>query len=170
MRVLGIDPGATTGWCLYVDSDAGRYVEQCGQSSGTDVLAEAEHAIRRADVVAIERPKGYGPTYPQVVEAAYVCGYIAAALGEQGIDVHEIVRRDVCALLTDSVHGVVRVKNDATAWAALVLLHGDGADRKPKRKKGVVVDAGGPLGSVTSHARAALAVAVAYVLMSEVRA
>jgi hypothetical protein len=161
MRILGIDPGQTTGWCLY-DAEARRVVE-CGHGAGVEVLQKFHGRMDLCDAVVLERPKGYGPTYPQVVDAAYVCGYLAAVLSDDGGKApHELVRRDVCTILTDATHGVIRVKNDTTAWAALVLLHGEGSDRKPKRKNGVVVEPGGPLGEVKSHARAALAVAVAW--------
>ncbi len=168
MIILGIDPGATTGWCLYDSGD--RHVIASGSDRDIGVVAELHHAmlLEHVDDIAIERPKGYGPTRPQVVDCAYVCGWIAATLDAHGFEVHELVRRDVCAILTDAVHGVVRVKNDATAWAALVLLHGEGSDRKLKKRKGVVVEEGGAIGGVTSHARAALAVAVAFALRHEV--
>jgi hypothetical protein len=161
VKVLGLDPGATTGWCLYVDTELGRYVEACGEFREHMVPQDVLH--RRCDHVVIERPKGYGPTRPQVVDCGYVCGRLV----EQFALVHaaqELTRLEVCQALTEATCGVVRVKNDGTAWAALVLLHGDDSARKPKRRKGVVVDAGGPLGLVTGHARAALAVAVAFVL------
>lgn len=167
MRVLGIDPGATTGWCLYVHSDAGAYVESAGtfeQWHGVPSLK-----LLRTDYAVIERPKGYGPTRPELVDCGYVCGRIVGEMGRQipYMDLYELTRIEVCKTLTEATHGAVRVRNNATAWAALVLLHGEDSDRKPKRKKGVVIDQGGPLGEVSSHARAALAVAVAFALRTE---
>lgn len=164
MIVLGLDPGATTGWVAY-DAVARRVIDS-GEFR--------EHHLPRDlfDIgpreIAIERPKGYGPTRPQLVDCGIVFGRI---LGEfeftTGWVVHELTRHEVCKILTDATHGEVRVRNDSTAWAALVLLHGEGSDRKPKRKKGVVVETGGAIGSVTGHARAALAVAVAWSLRQE---
>lgn len=150
--ILGIDPGATTGWALY-DTEK-RLVVEAGKSRGIDVVAEAEHQASRAGVIVVERPQGYGPTRPQMVDCGYVCGYVVASFTAAGLDVVERTRLEVCKALTEAVHGVVRVRNDATAWAALKLLHGgDGCDRK-----------GGPLYAIKSHSRAALAVAVAYAL------
>lgn len=172
MRVLGLDPGATTGWCLYVDSDAGRYVQACGTFSGHLVTTAEMRAWLeqwRPDFVAIERPKGYGPTRPQLVDCGYVCGRLVGEMRHllAHVEVKEMTRLEVCQTLTAAVHGVVNVRTDATAWAALVLLHGEGSDRKPKTRKGEVIDDGGPLGRVTSHARAALAVAVAWTLRAQ---
>ena len=150
--ILSIDPGATTGWVVY-DADK-RAVVAAGKSLGIEVVAETEHYASTTDVTVIERPKGYGPTRPQLVDCGYLCGYVVATFTAAGLDVVERTRLEVCKALTEAVHGVVRVRNDATAWAALKLLHGgDGCDKK-----------GGPLYAVKSHARAALAVAVAYAL------
>lgn len=153
MILLGIDPGAKTGWVTY-DTETRRVVES-GTSAGIDVVAEAD--TTDVELVVIERPRGYGPTYPQVVECGYVCGYVVASLTAEGHDVCELVRHDVTKILSDATRGAVRVKNDATAWAALVLLHGDGCDKK-----------GGALHGVRAHERAALAVAVAWALREEV--
>lgn len=154
MMILAFDPGAVTGWVMYDTST--RTVYRHGHFPGSDW----DTIYPPADVHIIERPKGYGATYPQVVDAAWHGGRIAQRFGID--DDHTLTRREVCLALTDAVQNTVRVKNDATAWAALVLLHGEGSDRKPKRKAGKVIDAGGALGTVTSHARAALAVAVAW--------
>lgn len=159
MRVLGIDPGATTGWCLYTDTDGGRFAQAQGMFREAEMTPEFAIARRNADVVVLERPVAHGPTRPQVVDCAWFAGKIAAMTGAI-----TMTRLEIRQTLTAATHGVVTVRNDATAWAAVVLLHGDGSDRKPKRRKGVVVEAGGPLGEVTAHARAALAVAVAFVL------
>lgn len=178
MKILGIDPGATTGWCLY-DSVA-RCVLDAGQFRGHafDVPARV---VARATAIVVERPVAHGATRPQVVDCAYTAGRIVGWLvggwyptagriggwlvgGWYPDAVHELTRREVCRVLTDACHLDTRdrVKNDATAWAALVLLHGEGSDKKPRRRKGEVVDAGGAIGRVTSHERAALAVAVAW--------
>ena len=155
--LLGIDPGATTGWCAY--DTAARAVIACG------TFPEHHVNIPLAiwSLCILERPKGYGPTRPQMVDCGYVAGRLAEKLSLSD-DYGELTRHEVCRILTDATHGEVRVRNDATAWAALVLLHGPDCDRRPKTKKGQIVATGGPLGSITSHARAALAVAVAWSL------
>lgn len=158
MKVLGLDPGATSGWCLY-DTEA-RRVLACGAFESfypyTDpkLVASAftlgEHVL---EAVVIERLVPHGATYPQVVEAAYCCGRLRERMTEHCDRVIELKRHDVRSRLQEATHGAVRVKNDATVWAALKLLHGDGCDKK-----------GGALHGVRSHARAALAVAVAWTL------
>jgi hypothetical protein len=77
-----------------------------------------------------------------------------------------MTRIEVKKILSAATHGEIIVRNDSTAWAALKLLHGDGCDKKPRRKKGQIVDPGGCIGNVKSHERAALAVAVAWWLKS----
>lgn len=151
MKILAIDPGSKTGWCVY-ESETRRVIES-GTSADIEVIAEAPRD--GIDFVVIERPKGYGPTRPQLVDCGYVCGYIVGALESAPgcVDVEQLTRLEVCKALTEATHGEVRVRNDATAWAALKLLHGDGCDKK-----------GGALHGVRAHERAALAVAVAWAL------
>lgn len=160
--ILGIDPGTTTGWCIY-DEDkqtaiaAGQFDEH-----HTDF---ANYTGLVTDVV-IERPKGQGPTRPQVVECGITFGRIIewASRKWHPTHVHEMLRYDIKSILSSATHGEIHVKNDATAWAALVLLHGDGSGVKPRSRKGEVVDVGGCIGIVKSHERAALAAAVAWSL------
>lgn len=147
MKLLGIDPGATSGWCLY--STDTRSVLAAGHFPEAAVTDEFREARHRADDCVIERPMGYGPTYPQVVDAAWWGGRLQAFFCAQAI-----TRRDIKAILTDATQGDVRVKDDATAWAALKLLHGGEACAKK----------GGALHGVKAHERAALAVAVAFAL------
>ncbi len=166
MRVLGLDPGATTGWCLYVDTDAGRYVEACGEFDRHDDCGVLREHGPRADAVVIESMhKPRGSIYPATVLSAITEGRLQErVVRATGQEPWLISRHDVKLELTAATQRTAVVVDDKTAWAALVLLHGDDSARKPKRRKGVVVDAGGPLGLVTGHARAALAVAVAFVL------
>jgi len=65
------------------------------------------------------------------------------------VGVWSLERVKIRRVLTDSVFGAVTVRNDATAWAALVLAHGG-----PEASR-----TGGTLSKVRSHARAALACA-----------
>lgn len=155
MIVLGIDPGATTGWCAY--DVAKRCVVMSGWVQGHDADSiAAEQIAWDADTIVVERPVAHGPTRPQVVDCAYVCGRLVGEMGRwcKG-GIVELTRLQVKQALTAATHGEVRVVNDATAWAALLLLHGGDAAAKK----------GGPLHGVKSHGRAALAVAVAWCLM-----
>lgn len=155
MRVLGIDPGATTGWCLYHAPT--RCVLGAGHFTSHEAppLDDPHTQFWQGDVAVIERPKGYGPTRPQLVDCGYVAGRLAQRMALAGV-VHELTRLDVKQELTEATHGEIRVVSDATAWAALKMLHGPDCDRK-----------GGPLHGVKAHARAALAVAVAFCLRAE---
>lgn len=146
MNIMGIDPGATTGWCLF--DSAARRVLASGLFDEADASAEFREQSGRASVFVIERPRGYGPTYPQVVDAAWVGGELKALCNAMPID-----RRDVKKILSEATNGDVRVKDDASCWAALKLLHGGETCAKK----------GGALHGVKAHARAALAVAVAWV-------
>lgn len=163
--ILAIDPGAKTGWVTYHVED--ERVVDCGTFETCCIDEIPDDAVESADVVVIERIVAHGPTLPAVVEAAYVCGRI---VGEIPRSVFEFKRHEIRKTLTDATYGEVRVKNDATAWAALVLLHGEGSDAKPRTRKGVEVDPGGSIGRVRSHERAALAAAVAYVYRTRGRA
>lgn len=145
MMILGLDPGETTGWCLY-DSEANR-------ATASGVFEGAAHPINLGDAanrIVIERVKGYGASYPAVVEAAYVCGRLVGRFP----DCIEMTRKDICKRLTAEMYGQLTVRNDRTAWAALKELHGGESSWRK----------GGPLYGVRSHGRAALAVAVAYSL------
>lgn len=147
MNIMALDPGATTGWCLY-DSTRRRVIAS-GQFAGADASVEFRKQSTYAAVHVIERPMGYGPTYPQVVDAAWYGGELRALCNAIAM-----TRRDIKAILTDATQGDVRVKDDASAWAALKLLHGGEACAKK----------GGALHGVKAHERAALAVAVAFAL------
>lgn len=160
MKILGIDPGATTGWCVY-DTEA-RRVLAAGQFRGEEVTDELHRARSNADRVVLERPVAHGPTRPQVVDCAWIAGRLAERLCAE-----TLTRREVKLALTAATQRDVVVTDDATAWAALVLLHGEGSDAKPTMRKGVEVASGGALGRVTAHERAAVALAVAWELLNE---
>lgn len=148
MNILGIDPGATTGWCLY-DSTRSRVI-RAGEFPGHQ-FPEPTEWLAEVDVAVIERPKGYGPTRPQLVDCGYVAGRIVGEL-RQFEAVRELTRLEVCQALTAAMSGVVQCRNDSTVWAALLHMHGGELSGKK----------GGPLHGVKSHARAALAVAYAF--------
>lgn len=161
MNIIGIDPGSKTfGWCeLDTETRAVRGWE-------TNVEGAITWArVVSNDVVVIELPVAQGPTRPDVVEASRWAGVVEGILLARGPAEPEVMRRiDVRKTLTEATHGTIHVKNDATAWQALCELWGKGSDKKPKKSKGKVVEAGGPLGEVKGHARAALAVAVAWAI------
>jgi Holliday junction resolvasome RuvABC endonuclease subunit len=153
--VLGVDPGATTGWCVY--DDYTRCVVESGTFQGDAIdSSDAWSWTWKVGSIVIERPVAHGPTRPQVVECARTEGILFATLRREGLRVLELTRLQVKQALTIATHGEVQVRNDATAWAALKLLHGgDGCDKR-----------GGALHGVKAHGRAALAVAVALLLMT----
>ena len=87
MNVLGIDPGATTGWCLY-DSTKRRVLE-AGQFPRWALVLQLSEVV---DVAVLEVPKAYGPTRPQVVDCAYVAGRLAEKVTKEDADSSERVR------------------------------------------------------------------------------
>jgi hypothetical protein len=147
--ILGVDPGTTSGWCLY--DPAARRVVAAGMfpESGYSSDARFLRALQDAETIAIERPVAHGPTRPQVVECAWIAGLLFGRLYEYGPK--EITRLEIKRALTAATLGEVQVRNDATAWAACLLLHG-GSNAAGK---------GGPLHGLRSHSRAALAVCLA---------
>jgi len=148
MRILGIDPGATTGWCEY-RTNTRSVISSC-QTDGSAVPS----MDWATDLFVIEKVVPHGASYPQVVEAAWIGGEIAGYLRGRGKLPFLITRMEVRQALQEAVHGTIKVKDDKTVWAALLALHGGVAAGKK----------GGLLYGVKSHERAALAVAVAFSL------
>lgn len=146
--ILGIDPGETTGWTLYDE------VNKRAVKSGEFERHAVDSAVPVDYVAVIERPVAHGPTRPQVVECAYIAGRLSQLFRTLCPINYEMTRLQVRQRLQLATHGVVRVRNDATVWAALKILHG-GDDSAKK---------GGALHGVKAHGRAALAVAVAWTL------
>lgn len=165
MRILGVDPGQSIGLCLY-DADQRRVLE----ASTVKQVADVVYDLWTCDVIVVERLVPHGASYPQVVTASFIAGrLLERAAAHMGV-LHavELTRHEVRRELQDATHGSVRVKDDPSVWAALVLLHGgQEAARKPRKRKGVIVDDGGAIGLPVAHERAALAVAVAYALKRE---
>ena len=158
MKVFALDPGATTGWVIY-DTEARRAIES-GCFPGSEWPKQLMALCWGADVRVIERPMGYGATRPQVVDCAWVAGILTGSMRQGGLEVHEMKRHEIKVILSDATLRDIVVKNDATAWAAILMLHG--GEQAAKK--------GGPLHGVKSHGRAALAAAVAWDLMSRERA
>lgn len=174
MRILGIDPGDTTGWATYNTETrsveaAGQWEECIRQDAANCVPWNLD--INRLDIAVVERPRAYGVARPIMVEISIVCGAILGQLRaryatESLLRKSARGRRDsVCDILSDA-SGCVTVTDDATAWAAVCELHG-GADaaRKAKRKNKSEVAPAGPLGiAAGSHQKAAVCVAVAWAI------
>jgi hypothetical protein len=160
--VLGVDPGATTGWVAY-DADQ-KLVLDSGEFRDAELSAEFTGWLDRADRCVLERPRGQGPTRPQVVECGIVFGMLYEKIQRDVLETSWLYRLTVCQRLTFALHGTITVRNDATAWAALVALHGANSDSKGRTKKGVQIEPPGAIGRAKGHGRAALAVAVASLL------
>ena len=166
MIVLGIDPGATTGWCVY-DSESRRAVAG-GEFPAHFTCFDGYQG--HVDHVVIEEPVGQGPTRPEMVECGKTFGRLMAwAEGKYPPDrVHALVRYRIKSILGQATLGEVLVRNDSTAWAALKLIHGQGSDKKAKRKKGVELEQAGAIGClVGGHSKAALAAAVAWTIQQQ---
>lgn len=155
MNLLGIDPGATTGWCLY-DPQARRVVDR-GTFEKFHVPEELIQRIRNGGVRCVVESFDdvHAGIYPQTVHAAEVLGRIEERiLCLAGQEPGRITRFDVKRTLHNWIMGEWPVQKDRDVWAALLKLHG-GIDAAKK---------GGPLHGAKAHERAALAVVVAYSL------
>lgn len=170
MIVLGIDPGKTIGAVKY-DSEAARIVGlPLVTRSAPEVVEWQDHGF--SDITAIERPVSYRGSGRDVSDACEQAGWILGSLGfllpEMDGDgtgplrssltgnpfgyalERRAVKRELSAAVGSSV------EKDSGVWRALVDLHG-GKDCRPNHKGGAKCPL--PLHGVTSHARAALAVA-----------
>lgn len=161
MNILGIDPGATTGWVLY-DTEAKRVVE-AGKFLDWLHSDECWSALQRSHRVIIESViPAHGNIFPDTVATALYQGRLEERLS---IPVDgRVTRLQVKRTLTEACHREPVVQDDKTVWQALCILHGDGCDAKPKTRKGVEVSPGGSIGCVTTHERAALALVVAWAI------
>lgn len=149
MLILGIDPGATTGWCLYHGGK--QQVLGAGTFNRHHWSDEASEAMAVADAVAIESFfEPHGGIYPDTVLAAMTEGRLQEAVAAtRGVEPVLYTRLSIKQALTEATLREVVVQDDRTCKAALVLLHGDGSDKK-----------GGAIWPATNdHRRAALAVA-----------
>jgi len=170
--ILAIDPGKTTGWASYY-LEGRRPVGSGSQlchgiaTDELDARLVPDEVGPPPDLIVIERPKGYGPTRPEMVDCGIVAGELWAQARDEWGDAprYWMDRIEVRKTLQQAVHSAIHVRNDATAWAALVHLHGEGSDaRGRKATKKVPGVEPGPLAGITSHSRAALAVAVAFAI------
>jgi hypothetical protein len=175
VKILGIDPGATIGLCVY-DTETRRVV--CSEQYTDLIRAMSQVAylddVHNVDAIGIERARIYGAGGASVANTIEQVGWLLASLGASlpdssaaivrcGGDVHTLERRAVVSALSTAVGQ--SVKGDAGVWQALCTLHPGAAQRpvaaKPATRTKPSVDAveAGPLFGVSSHARAALAVA-----------
>lgn len=176
MKILGIDPGNTIGLCVY-DTEAKRAVWAGQYATPQEAMNEVRSACRRHDpigAIGIERARIYGAGGRTVANTIEQVGWLLASLGASlpdgkdaicdcGGDVFTLERRAVVSALGAAVGQ--SVKGDAGVWQALCTLHPGAAQRPVAAKLATrtkpAVDAveAGPLFGVSSHARAALAVA-----------
>lgn len=152
MLILGIDPGATTGWCIYSTEE--RAAIESGIFKGHGIRTHIRDLCLAAHVVVIESMiEPHGKIFPAVVQAGITEGRLTEhALMTTAREPELLSRHDVKLTLTAATQRTVVVTDDKTAWQALALLHGEGSDRKPRRKGGVIVEPGGPLGPESAQA------------------
>lgn len=159
MRILGIDPGKTTGWCIY-DSEAERVVSS-GQFPDSGVAWQGD--ITRCDEIVIERPRVVHGSAPPVGDTCIDAGILwHKLLTLHRKAPHWLTMTEIRKRLTAATHGAVNARNDATVRAALVVVHGYDSDRRPKIRKKQVVEAGGTIYVRNAHERDALAAAWAF--------
>lgn len=166
--ILAIDPGSErSGWVAY--NPATRTVRRCGIDANTDLLeaieAEAlgvlpgdnQLGVPRYERLVIEWMTSYGRTIgAETFEALWWAGRFAQASAGRA---ERLTRRAVVQHLCGGARRAGDPTADAMVWQVLVDRFGGigGKDVAVGRKA-----APGPLYGVTSHARAALAVAVAF--------
>lgn len=175
MIVIGIDPGATIGLCVY-DTTAGRVLFSAQHRDPAEAVDHAMHltVVHKAQAIGIERARIYGAGGASVAntieQVGWLLGRFQASLpaGSEAIQQCDwlrwtVERRAVVKALSAEMGE--SVKGDAGVWQALCRLHPDAVRRpvaaKPATRTKPAVEAveAGPLFGVSSHARAALAVA-----------
>ncbi len=142
--VLGVDPGTEkSGWCIFA---AGKVLAS-GVQSNSQLILRLQHAeaVLHSDMLAIEMVASYGMAVGrEVFETCVWIGRFRQAWRAPD-DVRLVYRREVKLHLCDTVRAT-----DANIREALVYRFGPvGTKAKP-----------GPLYGVSSHAWAALGVAV----------
>jgi hypothetical protein len=175
VKILGIDPGATIGLCVY-DTEAKRAVFAAQHTDPMEAVHHVRHLITVwwPKGIGIERARIYGTGGNEVANTIEQVGFILGKLAERlpdnsgsicecGGGYYTVTRQAVVSALSVAVGQ--SVKGDAGVWQALCTLHPGGGQRpvaaKPATRQKPAVDAveAGPLFGVSSHARAALAVA-----------
>ena len=175
MIIIGIDPGATIGIAVY-DTTAGRVLYSGQYCDSVEASDHAMHltAVHKAHAIGIERARIYGAGGAHVAntieQVGWLLGRFQASLpaGSEAIQQCDwlrwtVERRAVIKALSAEMGE--SVKGDAGVWQALCRVHPDAVRRpvvgKPATRTKPAVEAveAGPLYGVSSHARAALAVA-----------
>lgn len=155
-RILGIDPGAKTGWCTY-DSER-RCVNDSGWFETTLVSWQGE--ITECDVIVIEKPRVFPGSPPNMGDACINSGILwHKLLTLFGRAPLWLTMNEIRSRLSRATHGEINARNNATVTAALRIVHGDDSDKRPKIKKGKVIEEGGPIYVRNNHERDALAAA-----------
>lgn len=151
MILIAIDPGPTTSGVVVYDTDAQRVTKAHAELVWPDVRRLlSDHLLSGAGVVC-ERTQA-GPPSGDVVRTTEVVGRVMEFCDSTRTPLELLYRRDVLATLGVSARG----SKDALVRAALIDLHGTSKALAVGTRR-----APGPLYGVTSHAWAALALAVA---------
>lgn len=109
MRVLGLDPGATIGWCVY-DTDDGWVAAGTERYLGFPTIASLllTYKDRGCDSVAIEEPfvrGGTGPAGWAVGETCKIFGYARGRIEASGIECVPVAAGDWQRKLTGKGRG-----------------------------------------------------------------
>ncbi len=160
-RILALDPGTLqTGYVLY-DPEVSEPVVASGVVSNEAMLGhlhtkslapmamDLDYMLTGPHVLAVEMIASYG--MPVGAEVFQTCVWIGRFIEAWGRDHALVYRKDVKLNLCQS-----HKAKDTNVWAAMVDRFG-GKDAAVGKKA-----TPGPLYGVTSHARAALAVALTY--------
>jgi hypothetical protein len=148
--LLAIDPGPTTCGLVVYDPGAQRVTSAHAELVWPDVRRLlSDHLLSGAGVVC-ERTQA-GPPSTDVVRTTEVVGRVMEACDHLRMPLELVYRREVLATLGVSARG----SKDALVRAALIDLHSTSKALAVGTRR-----APGPLYGVTSHAWAALALAV----------
>lgn len=153
MIVLGLDPGPTNCGAVIYDTEAREVLESHKSITTSAALAliyevSSQFAL---DLVAIERMQSYGIAGSSLLRTAEVGGMLHHCASAMSCDVVWLYRREVLRGLDVTGKG----NRDSLVRQRLIEIHGgDRASAVGTKAKP------GPLYGVSSHAWAALAVAV----------
>lgn len=148
--ILAIDPGPATCGLVVYDTDAQRVTRAHAELTWPDVRHVLSEYLLSGAAVVCERTQA-GPPSTDVVRTTEVVGRVMEWCDSTRTPLELLYRREVLATLGVSARG----SKDARVRAALINLHGWTKDRAIGTRR-----APGPLYGVTSHAWAALALAV----------
>jgi len=149
-RILAIDPGTThSGWCLYSDSA----VRNSGVMENSCLIGVIQMSDDAADFLAIEMIASYGMSVGKDVfeTVRWIGRYQQAWIAPD--DVMLIYRKDVKMHLC----GTMKAKDGNIRQAIIDLFPATGGGKVPQIG---VKSNPGPLYGVSSHAWAAVAVAI----------